>query len=574
MLKWTVTKRPDEIDGGQSENSIAKKQNDRNQSRRSLGAINTKTRTPRVTNRRSLGSCTNRKLFINDKENCMTSTPYRIPQQNTLAIALRDVSNLTPQPTPIPSSHGRKRHRPPQYASTLPSFDIEYSPTEAPFFAMRGIADSYYENPRYLNNAEDAPPLKRAKAQPTSPPNPRFKENNYKRRNLGSNFNNNDQSLSSSLLGDTALEQMIDAILESAKKEKPTPKATRRILPKRRISNDTPTYTAADDPASDLKKFKDHLFVSPDKYIEAVERTIIIDETETYNEREVKTPESLSKNNNDEIRQDGTPLETCCLKRGRAVRRKCPDKRIGLTIPNGIPSNASSIEKSKSKMIGLTLPNGIPSPGTPQHLPRNFSKVRKSLDELADMDTPRDFAIIVDSNYQTNKKPNDNSNTTPPEIQATDLQGSSTPTGDVVHGAAGSIRRCLTFSPDTSELSMEKRRSVASSTTSRSSSASTTSSSTATTKSSSSSNFCVTGSLDLAIFASDNGNKLNVHGEFGWYGSNSNFFSLFLYNAIKINIKFITVFKWFSNIIFYFLFSLSLIQLYVVVIYIVLVEIQ
>lgn len=528
MLKWTVTKRPDDIDGdGQSVTSSALKDN-KIQSRRSLGAINqTKTRTPRINNRRSLGSCTNKKLFINDKENtCMTSTPYRVipQQQNTLAIALRDVSNLTPQSTPIqPSSHGsRKRQRPPQYASTLPTFDIEYSPTEAPFFAMRGVADSYYENPRYFNNGEDAPPLKRSKQhQPPSPPsNFKFRDSFYKRKNnVYSNFNNNDQSMSSSLLGDTALEQMIDAILESAKKEKPTPKVTRRILPKRRISSDTPTYTAADDPANDLKKFNDHLLLSPDKYLEAVERTIIIDNVETFNEREVKTPESLSKNNNIEKEHDGTPLEVCCLKRRKAMRRKCPDKRIGLTIPNGIPSNCSSVEKSNSKLIGLTLPNGIPSPGTPQNLITNC----KNYDELAEMDTPRDFAIIVDSNYPTNKKPNNNCSTTPPEIQATDLQGSSTPTGDVVNGAAG-IRRCLTFSPDISELSIVKRQSVASSTTSSASSSSrTTCSSSATTKSNSN-NFCVTGSLDLALFASENGNKINVHGEFGWYGSNTTFF--------------------------------------------------
>lgn len=563
MLKWTVqtTKRPetvsDPLDPTSSSSSSGVIR-----SRRSIGTItSSRSRTPhRLNGRRSLGSCRKTLIVNPDKENHCTSTPYPSapPSQQAStnvspfvkfeSIALRDVSNLTPssptvmttpqnrkrtyQTTPQCSTMRRNHQNPPQYASTLPSFDIEYSPCDlnsVPFFALRGlgIADSYYENPRYFNDV--APPIKRSRPQQTTekPATPqlsdrmndlRFSRKSFKRssfRNINNNNIPKDESLSSSMLGDTALDKMIDAILESAKKDQRTNQTTKLPSifkdksPKRMLEEVfSPSYTPAEDPASDLNKFDDHLLLSPSKYLEAADRTIILDETTTvYNEREVKTPDSnaatkspsSTRRSPQKDDDPGTPLlEQCCLKRRKAVRRKLHhkidnDERIGLTIPNGIPDSPSTIEKN-SRLIGLTLPNGIPSPDTPaaaNGIHKNFSCLRKSFDELAQMATPiKEIAIIVDS---------DQGRETTPEIQATDLQGSSTPTtGEISSMASGGIRRCLTFSPDVSEESLEKRRSVASSTTSRSLKMG-----------------YALGSLDLAMFATDE-NKLNVHGE--WYG--------------------------------------------------------
>lgn len=241
-----------------------------------------------------------------DKENfTITSTPLPSSLRRSLHSPLRklnsslkDVSNITPDKfvmtpaktgaifddcaTPTLANQPSKPQKPTQYASTLPTFDVEYSPCNivpGPILALRGmgvgIADSYFEKPmgRYMNTTK--------KKQPKE----------------------EEDTLSSSRMGDMTLERMIDAILESARKESKPTKPNHKLNTCYIMS---PTYTAADDPASDLNEFWD-----TDSYIHSGSKTIMPATCRKYNEREVRTPKE-----DDENDIFGN------LKRQKAVRRK------------------------------------------------------------------------------------------------------------------------------------------------------------------------------------------------------------------------------------------------------------
>lgn len=181
--------------------------------------------------------------------------------------------------TRSPSSNG-KRH----YSRTLPTFEVEYSPSggqdvyhqqqggqakavvPGPILALRGVVDipdSYFKKPRYLDRVElknnnDSIEWQKLVNDKTI----RMEENEHvaletKALQINSNLQTQNKqivpsimdgnnSLSSSRIGDVTLERMIDAILESTRKE-------RKPLTKR-YQIMSPTYTAADDPASDLQE--------------------------------------------------------------------------------------------------------------------------------------------------------------------------------------------------------------------------------------------------------------------------------------------------------------------------------
>lgn len=232
-----------------------------------------------------------------DKENfTTTSTPLPKSLRRSLHSplaklnsSLKDLSKITPNKTGTifdkcvtPTPAKQQPPRPSQYASTLPTFDVEYSPCNivpGPILALRGIGipDSYFEKPmgRYLNNHKKKPP--------TCPP---LQE---------------DESLSSSKMGDMTLERMIDAILESARKESKPSKPNHKLNTCQIMS---PTYTAADDPASDLNEFWD-----TDSYIHSASK--MTDTCRKFNEREVRTPKE----------EDDSDIFGN-LKRQKAVRRK------------------------------------------------------------------------------------------------------------------------------------------------------------------------------------------------------------------------------------------------------------
>ncbi|XP_055595620.1 uncharacterized protein LOC129746143 isoform X2 [Uranotaenia lowii] len=540
MLKWTVTKR---AEGGGTTAALHRKQSTgAGHARRSLGALNDRklhsdgiTAASKVKARRSLGATMHRHAHVDKENQCVTSTPHHIAGgRRSLAspysTALRDVSNITPDTTPRRLSstpQSRKRAFPTsptavtstakkdpnnlQYASTLPTFDIEYSPCgvkNVPFLSIRGLGlgDSYFDNPgRYFHEDQPAPKRHKTFLAPAAPPAEksepsltplssrlselRFSKISFKRnaepKTLNNNqiFNDEESSLNSSEMGDITLDKMIDAILESAKKDRLVPSRPKRSSSvKSKQSNLSPTYTPAEDPAADL--YKDTLIERlPPKLIEHAETTIILEEpASNVNEREVKTPEVVkppTKHFRESLSRFvlASPLDACHLRRQKAVRRKNK-------------AELNEVCEKKPCRIGLTIPNGIPSPETPQN--PNFTESK--LDQLAQMQTPSDLAIIVDSDLPQTKTALSTIEEMTPSIRSIDLQGTSTPTGNEALSFEKS-RKCLTFSPNLSEDSLEKRRSVASSTTSRCSRVPT----------------MVKGSLDLSLQLAPDADKLHVH---------------------------------------------------------------
>lgn len=589
MLKWTVHKRAEPT----SNVGLVLGQSDREQlnSRRSLGNLSRPLRhrdNRSECRRKSLGSSELTKRIHNrDKENQHVQTPhpysYRgnvtsTPQSfGKMEYALRDVRNLTPKnsnssTTVTPSRKRPLAKTPPSspiqfamndarpaivstpapYATTLPTFDVEYSPcgvvTAATTTTVKRslapstlnsitVTDSYFNQPRYFQ--EPLPASKRLRFSPsgmtplsTRLSELRFSKISFKRGHSAASKSKEetvaatkaaecmappassiavgvDESLSSSALDDTALDKMIDAILESARKERPT---IARNMAVRKVhlaigSNggggghvmhtESPTYTAAEDPASDLNKYCDNFLISPDKLLAAGERTIILEETHLVNEREVKTPEALDakciKSEKKSMMIEAATVNSCHLRRQRAVRRKHQQKCDQVVSSAAAAGETHSISATATVADDSNSISFYPTQSYPI----------LSDDELANMNTP-----IVDADDDADQQPHCGitsitskiSSDSTPIIHTKDLQASSTPTNGVT-----SIRRCLNFSDSpnatTADDSIEKRKSTASSTVSMASTSA--SSYTRTT--------AISGSLDVAIFIEHN--KLNIHGE-------------------------------------------------------------
>lgn len=606
MLKWTVHKRTEPT----SNVSLVLGQSDRQQlnSRRSLGNLSRPLRhrdNRGECRRKSLGSSElSKRIHNRDKENQHVHTPhpysYRgnvtsTPQSfGKMDYALRDVRNLTPKnsnsaTTVTPSRKRPLAKTPPSspiaafatndmrptivstptpYATTLPTFDVEYSPcgvvegrrliaTAAETGGKIGcdqtdwrkdmrrlppvVSDSYFNQPRYFQ--EPLPASKRLKFSPsgmtplsTRLSELRFSKISFKRGPSMSSKSTGgeksykvqatqpppssmappsaaaaatEESLSSSALDDTALDKMIDAILESARKERPS--IVRNLAVRNlhlaigsnggggghTMHTESPTYTAAEDPASDLNKYCDNFLISPDKLLAAGERTIILEETNLVNEREVKTPEALDTKRakiDKKCLIETAKTNSCHLRRQRAVRRKHLQKCDQIVSSDAADAaGAVPVDESNST-----------TPKTPSRLDfANDTFFKKSTDELANMNTP-----IVDADDDADQRPHCGitsitskiSSDSTPIIHTKDLQASSTPTNGVT-----SIRRCLNFSdsPNATNVddSIEKRKSTASSTVSMASTSA--SSYTRTT--------AISGSIDVAIFIEHN--KLNIHGE-------------------------------------------------------------
>lgn len=528
MLKWTVTKRNDNVVGSLS--SLQSYENVNVPSRRSLGTVNRpiRNRQLRESRRKTLATTELQKRCLNrDKENTIVATPHpytssRFTNSSSSTpfakheFALRDVGNITPNLTPTTSgtvlTPNRKRNlslspidqqptipKPAEYASTLPTFDVEYSPCgikTVPMIALRGltIKDSYFKNPCYFR--DEIPASKRLKFSPEVTPlskrlsELRFSKMSFKRsENNNVTTSNDDRSADSSKeLNDTELERMIDEILESSRK--PSISSRRRTLIKSQCTDPAAeqTYRPAQDPATDLNVFCDNFEISPNK---AGERTIIVSEDcQAINEREVRTPDPLVKQIQATVQTESMAVNqmSCHLRRQRGVRRKCkmePEKRGGVD---------RILNRKRSSLCHRS--NDITdSPQTPLDLFKSHSFLRKSIDHLACMMTPKD--VGTESGIGTLNKNNGSKTSyeSTPGIKAYDLQASSTPAAGSV--AQQGIRRCLTFSesPESVEDSLDKRKSVASSTTSRCSKSST----------------IISGSLDLAITVDDE--NIQIHGE-------------------------------------------------------------
>lgn len=520
MLKWTVSKRTETVD---AMSVLLADHSTRTAARRSLGNTRQpmRSRDLREHRRKSLGSSeVARRYLKQNKENQIIATPHPLTMRHTgvsstpfppkVEFALRDVSNrTTPTSTFSPTTSttpNRKRNLPlspvitrivpavkptllppiqPSYASTLPTFDIEYSPCghkSAPMIALRGLTvpDSFFANPCYFrDDPQQQPASKRLKFSPeVTPLSKRLSELRFSKMSIkrSINLNNNideedDVNMSSKALNDTELDKMIDEILESSRKINKN-SAGRKLLispaicRKRRASAESPTDKVQTMP--DSTNNCDYLNLSPHRVVEAGDRTIILAEPMAFHEREVRTPDSGKIVDDTAVNRSG-----CHLRRQKGVRRK--QQKIKLS---------DQISPADTSPDDMTLLNN--------------SFFRKSIDILAGMNTPKDVRI---ESAETNSLKqrcitsvgSKSSYESTPGIETNDLQASSTPTG-----TQPTIRRCLTFSesPDSMEDSMDKRKSVASSTTSRCSK---------------SSAAFISGSLDLAIQADEN--KIQIHGE-------------------------------------------------------------
>lgn len=196
MLKWTVNAKrndlaenPFEVNNNNMRDLPSTTTTTAYRTRRSLGSFSrlgkenhlagSSPRTPlsRQHRRQSLGGIAHAKPqkmifspFEADKENNNSFLLSPPPSKANIYGAFRDVSNITPNTTPTSntvSSQRRKRpfsqihatpalatesqSHPAQYASTLPTFDIEYSP----FGGLRHkpFLDSYFNQPLLLLGA-------------------------------------------------------------------------------------------------------------------------------------------------------------------------------------------------------------------------------------------------------------------------------------------------------------------------------------------------------------------------------------------------------------------------------------
>ncbi|XP_075155987.1 uncharacterized protein LOC142229318 [Haematobia irritans] len=216
-----------------------------------------------------------------DKENQYTSTPLHPTSRSFSGSpsrkldSLKDLSNIVAEPlllnspkrlslpktspslmkTPEPCSTDHYT-MPTNYASTLPTFDVEYSPCgliPGPLLALRGVGipDSYFEKPRYIT------PHPHGKSSLSLNEETLETKTFVKPRDLTLRYPAymEESSLSSSKMGDVTLERMIDAILESTRKGHKQQKAHKHHGNNQH--NMSPSYTPADDPASDLHEVWD-----------------------------------------------------------------------------------------------------------------------------------------------------------------------------------------------------------------------------------------------------------------------------------------------------------------------------
>lgn len=443
MLKWTITKRSDCTD-------FSTRQKNHYHKRRSLGDLRSLCEQPTFVN--STQKLEDPEPSINiqqylNKENRYVSIPAldlcsKETTSNTLGVALgaplalRDVSNVTPNTTPkrlfsntpIMTSTMKKQQRNIHYSSTLPTFDVEYSPCE-----MRAASFDVVSETKFIPSTRNIPlsvPYKPKITWPEKVENP-VETTDGENRNLDNLVFNisNEKSLNSSQMGDTMLDKMIDAILESARKERSD--KTLSIIKNGNKKKDqvplSPTYASADDPANDLFKHStSYLELSPEKYLQSIDKTIILDET-SLNEREIKTPDVKSLTG--KRKREDSP-ESFNLRRHRVVRRKIfRDKMNNILDP----------KHSKSKITKL-----IPSPQKPTIENTHFRKPFEDTTLVVETPKSHHHQQYLASQNETKlleRSQSKLSNASTPDMKSTSINATSTPT---VNDECF-IQKCLTF---------------------------------------------------------------------------------------------------------------------------------
>ncbi|XP_067634617.1 uncharacterized protein [Eurosta solidaginis] len=335
----------------------------------------------------------------NQLEEQITSTPLQ-PNANSYARScplrrlnsLKDLSNIIPSesvnaacttatpnhissvartPNQLLGSCKVARNNPTNYAATLPTLEVEYSPcglVPGPILALRGlgIADTYFDKPRYLPPDHNETLLQTHSAFNTS------KATNCTMQNPQSTFlsvnsaRDDTQSLSSSKMGDQTLERMIDAILESTRKEKRHIKFARQFQNHQR-SVMSPTYTRAEDPANDLSEFwcetRHEAPLTQPTHKKRRSLPAKMAAAEIFSEREVRSP--IGARNRLRRLQDTNIFH---LRRQRAVRRKRKGSKMGdksttdatYDIPAIVEENVST---EKLELSSKTLEDASPDSG-------------------------------------------------------------------------------------------------------------------------------------------------------------------------------------------------------------------
>ncbi|XP_011291228.1 uncharacterized protein LOC101899348 [Musca domestica] len=308
-------------------------------------------------------SCLRPRTSWHDKENQYTSTPLH-PNSRSFnespsrkLDSLKDLSNILAEPLAFPSPKRLTLHKtspsllktpeplpqaprstmPSNYASTLPTFDVEYSPCSlipGPLLALRGVGipDSYFEKPRYITPSQNQEtPLAKTTNTTTTTTSARLSEESLENKTFlkpkSLNFKYphymEESSLSSSRMGDVTLERMIDAILESNRKQQ-------KKLHKHCPSNMSPSYTPADDPASDLQEVWD----SEKARYRQKEQEFRSKLTKKclFNEREICSPQTKALEESQCRLEKPEELDLGLLRRQRGVRRKRKLEQIKASV--------------------------------------------------------------------------------------------------------------------------------------------------------------------------------------------------------------------------------------------------
>ncbi|XP_034490514.1 uncharacterized protein LOC117794135 [Drosophila innubila] len=313
------------------------------------------------------------------KENQLTSTPLPAASSSSCSTRtrtgagrgtplLRDLSNiLSPLQMTTPTSHSQVKAAT-VYASTLPTFEAEYSPSYSyncsyssritehnnnnnkiipgPLLALRGmgIPDSYFEKPRYLEQQQQQ----------------EQQEQELKQIPLPLNHAPTESTLSSSQMGDVTLERMIDAILESTRKPPGAGAGgggrrgvggvggggrirsrARSQRPQQRLISTgvthSPTYRPAFDPASDLCEYwQSSPAAAPSSN----------PHPDVYEEREVRSPQPGSGSGSGLGIGGQGKRRSLQLRRQRVVRRK---RKITTKISSSVRQSAQKLLAAASR---------------------------------------------------------------------------------------------------------------------------------------------------------------------------------------------------------------------------------
>jgi len=203
------------------------------------------------------------------------------------------------------------------YAPTLPSFDVEYSPVmkvPSTYFAIPNEPSELPAKRRRLELLDLSYEFKPESASTSSPlSTPLCNRKALNGDKLLLNLSDSSNSFNSSECGDMTLQKMIDDILASAKNGKKFKRQTIRSNHDRNAN----FMKTLNEVCETLEQKSIEKLLSPHQIAEAAEKTIIIANASTKHEREVRSPMKCEADIVD-LKTD----DMCTLKRQNAVRRK------------------------------------------------------------------------------------------------------------------------------------------------------------------------------------------------------------------------------------------------------------